>query len=234
MTLVLCFPIMLMAYNLLTLWLNLLPPAPLHLLVTRWNFLCVCVLKKLCLKFALLLCVYSIPQNTYSDVEMSGGTIRPLSGHPTFPSYLVFRVFTLHNPSVSMAPYWNRVVQMRRPVLTLLAPHPTGGGDYIWVLLVGSNDPTDSLESLLQPHKEYIWNFLWKFVLFFCHIFPVHPFRYQLTSHYIILDCLLLSFGDFVIQNVLFWKYAGIIDPFNQFLVCFNHCIFWFILHRLS
>ena len=48
---------------------------------------------------------YSIPQNTYSDVEMSGGTIRPLSGHPKFSSYLVFCVFSLHNPSVPMASY---------------------------------------------------------------------------------------------------------------------------------
>ena len=88
-------------------------------------------LKKLCLKFALFLCVYSIPQNIYSDVDVSVGTIRPLSGHPTFYSYSFSRGFALHKPLAPMASYWNRVVQMRRPVLPLLAPHSTGGEYYM-------------------------------------------------------------------------------------------------------
>ena len=92
-----------------------------------------------------LMCVYSRPQNTYRGVEMSGGTICQLSGHPKFSACSVFREFALHNLSVPMASDWNHVAQTRRPVLKLLVPHLTGGGYYIWVLLMGSNYPTDSL-----------------------------------------------------------------------------------------
>ena len=95
LTLVLGVPLILMAYSLFTLLLNVSTPATLYLLVTRWDSLCVFVLKTLCLKFALLLCVYSRPQSTYSGVEMSIGTIRQLSGHPTFSTYSVFCWFFL-------------------------------------------------------------------------------------------------------------------------------------------
>ena len=95
--LVLCFPLILMTYALLTLMLTLSQLAPLHLPATRWDLLCVCVLKTQCPKFALLLCAYSRPHITYSGVEIFGGTIRQLSGHPTFSAYSIFRGFALQN-----------------------------------------------------------------------------------------------------------------------------------------
>ena len=33
----------------------------------------------------------------------------------------------------------------------------------------------------------------------------VHPYRYQFPSHSIRLNCLLVFFGDFIIQNMIFW-----------------------------
>ena len=123
LTILLFLPQILMAYALLTLLITLSPPTPLYLPVTRWDLLCVCVLKTHCPEFTRLLCVYSIPQNTYSGIEMSGGTICWLSRHPTFSYCSVLCGTAIHNPSVPMTFYWNHVFQMCRPVLTLLAPH---------------------------------------------------------------------------------------------------------------
>ena len=58
LTLVLFFPLMLMAYALLTLWLTLLPPAPLNLMVTWWDFY-VFVFKKHCVWNSLCSCVFT-------------------------------------------------------------------------------------------------------------------------------------------------------------------------------
>ena len=194
LTLLLCFPIMQMAYTLLTLMLILLPPAPLHLLTTRRDLFCVCLLKAQCLKLARLMCVYPRPQNIYSGVEMSGGNIRWLSGHLMFSDCLVFVDLHCTTHRCQWCPIeimWPKYVGLWWNFWRHIWPVEDITCEFfLWDQTI----PQIHWKVICDPAKNRFKMSFGILCCFFRHIFPVHLCRYQFPSHFIWFDCLRLLF----------------------------------------